>query len=54
MAVATEPADQTAARPVDAARLYRAADAALYKAKRDRSAVVVDATPHLFGLADAG
>jgi diguanylate cyclase (GGDEF)-like protein len=54
MAVATEPADQAAARPVDAARLYRAADAALYKAKRDGSVLVVDTTPHLCGLADAG
>jgi len=54
MAVATEPADQAAARPVDAARLYRAADAALYKAKRDGSVLVVDTKPHLCGLADAG
>ena len=54
MAVATEPADQASARPVDAARLYRAADAALYKAKRDGSVLVVDTTPHLRGLADAG
>jgi diguanylate cyclase (GGDEF)-like protein len=54
MAVATEPADQTAARPVDAARLYRAADAALYQAKRDGSVLVVDTAPHLGGLVDAG
>ena len=39
---------------VDAARLYRAADAALYKAKRDGSVLVVDTKPHLCGLADAG
>jgi GGDEF domain-containing protein len=54
MAVATEPADQTAGRPVDAARLYRAADAALYQAKRDGSVLVVDTAPHLGGLVDAG
>jgi diguanylate cyclase (GGDEF)-like protein len=54
MAVATEPAEQASARPVDPARLYRAADAALYTAKRDGSVLVVDPQPHLCGLADAG
>jgi diguanylate cyclase (GGDEF)-like protein len=65
MAVTTEQTDAVPGRPVDAAGLYRAADAALYAAKRERSGLVIDACPHLVpaafvpeadasALADAG